>query len=113
MAAAFCATMLAEMRMVMLAASRGAKGLSRFMAPGKHMLSPAPSATGANTTCMLAIFQSSPQFPMQGSRCMEGLPCRLRLAHVADSVEVACPALHRAYGLCVGLYNVTDRRRSF
>jgi len=51
MATAFCATMLAEMRMVMLAASKGAKGLSRFMMAGKDMLSHAPTATGANTTC--------------------------------------------------------------
>ena len=53
MAAAFCATMLAEMRMVMLAASSGAKGLSRFITFGKDMLSHAPSATGASTTCTL------------------------------------------------------------
>ena len=38
--------------MVMLAASKGAKGLRRFMTLGKDMLSQAPAATGASTTCM-------------------------------------------------------------
>ena len=51
MAVAFCATMLAEIRMVMLAASKGAKGLRRIMTFGKDMLSQAPAATGASTTC--------------------------------------------------------------
>ena len=51
MAAAFCPKMLAEIRMVMLAASKGAKGLRRFMTLGKDMLSQAPAATGARTTC--------------------------------------------------------------
>ena len=35
----------------MLAASKGAKGLRRFMTLGKDMLSQAPAATGASTTC--------------------------------------------------------------
>ena len=38
----------------MLAASKGAKGLRRFMTLGKDMLSQAPAATGASTTCMRA-----------------------------------------------------------
>lgn len=50
-AAAFWAMMLEETRMVMEAASRGANGLSRRMTPGKDMLSQAPAATGASTTC--------------------------------------------------------------
>ena len=66
MATAFCATMLVEMRMVMLAASRGAKGLSRFMTLGKDRLSHAPSATGANTTCTLPTPQS-PQLVLLGA----------------------------------------------
>lgn len=43
--------MLAEARLVMLAANRGTKGLRRFMMLGKDMFNHAPTAARANMTC--------------------------------------------------------------